>query len=76
MSHGWAASGGFSYTEVMDRAIAELEQLYVPAWQSNDCPWLAGQLILVLNGHYQTCLAGFQLRYSAADGLEVSGEGQ
>ncbi|MFJ1673222.1 CRISPR-associated helicase Cas3' [Streptomyces bottropensis] len=62
----------FSYAEVMDRAIAELEELYVPAWQVKDSHWLAGQLILALDADCQTSLAGFQLRYSPSDGLEVT----
>ncbi|MFJ1975298.1 CRISPR-associated helicase Cas3' [Streptomyces sp. NPDC087903] len=62
----------FSYAETMDRAIAELERLYVPAWQGKDCPWLSDQLILALDEDCQTRLAGFALRYSPADGLEVS----
>ena len=62
----------FSYAEVMDRAIAELEELYVPAWQVKDSHWLAGQLILALDADCQTRLAGFQLRYSPSDGLEVT----
>ncbi|MFI9116977.1 CRISPR-associated helicase Cas3' [Streptomyces venezuelae] len=62
----------FSDGEVMDRAIGELEELYVPAWQSKDSPWLAGQLILALDEDCQTHLAGFQLRYSKSEGLEVT----
>ncbi|MFD4635393.1 CRISPR-associated helicase Cas3' [Streptomyces sp. NPDC058284] len=62
----------FSHGEVMDRAIAELEELYVPAWQGKDSHWLAGQLILALDADCQTSLAGFSLRYSQSDGLEVS----
>ncbi|MFD4415651.1 CRISPR-associated helicase Cas3' [Streptomyces sp. NPDC058476] len=61
----------FSYATTMDRAIEELERLYVPAWQSKDSPWLAGQLILALDEDCQTQLAGFALRYSRTDGLEV-----
>ncbi|MFG3041897.1 CRISPR-associated helicase Cas3' [Streptomyces sp. NPDC048330] len=61
----------FSYQDVMDRAVAELEELYVPAWQSKDSPWLAGQLILALDEDCQTQLAGFSLRYSKTQGLEV-----
>ncbi len=61
----------FSYAATMDRAIRELEELYLPAWQGKDCPWLAGQLILVLDERCQTRLAGFSLSYSPADGLEV-----
>ncbi|GGV90842.1 CRISPR-associated helicase Cas3' [Streptomyces massasporeus] len=62
----------FSYAATMDRAIEELEQLYVPAWQGKDSPWLAGQLILTLDEDCQTQLAGFSLRYSRLDGLEVT----
>ncbi|MEU4800174.1 CRISPR-associated endonuclease Cas3'' [Streptomyces sp. NPDC023327] len=64
----------FSHPEVMDRAIAELEELYIPAWQGRDSHWLAGQLILALDADCQTSLAGFALRYSPADGLEVSSD--
>ncbi|MEV4788186.1 CRISPR-associated helicase Cas3' [Streptomyces tuirus] len=62
----------FSYAETLDQAIAELEQLYVPAWQGRDSPWLAGQLILALDEDCQTQLAGFSLRYSRLDGLDVT----
>jgi CRISPR-associated endonuclease/helicase Cas3 len=62
----------FSYAETLDRAIAELEQLYVPAWQGKDNPWLSDQLILALDEDCQTRLAGFSLSYSHADGLEVT----
>lgn len=62
----------FSYAEVMDRAIEELEGLYVPAWQVKDSHWLSGQLILALDEDCQTRLAGFSLRYSESDGLEVT----
>ncbi|MEU9737177.1 CRISPR-associated helicase Cas3' [Streptomyces sp. NPDC048002] len=75
-----AASSGlrlplqFSYAKTMDEAIAQLEQLYVRAWQGKDSPWLSDQLILTLDEDCQTRLAGFVLRYSPADGLEVSPE--
>ncbi|WP_406360615.1 CRISPR-associated helicase Cas3' (plasmid) [Streptomyces sp. NBC_01544] len=62
----------FSYADVMDQAIDELEELYVPAWQTKDSHWLAGQLILALDEDCQTQLAGFCLRYSHSDGLEVT----
>lgn len=62
----------FSYAETLDKAIAELEQLYVRAWQGKDSPWLADQLILALDEDCQTHLAGFALRYSRSDGLEVT----
>lgn len=58
--------------ETMDRAIEELEQLYLPNWQGKDSPWLADQLILALDEDCQTHLAGFALRYSPSDGLEVT----
>ncbi|MYR46301.1 CRISPR-associated helicase Cas3' [Streptomyces sp. SID5910] len=58
--------------ETTDRAIEELEQLYVRAWQGKDSPWLADQLILALDEDCQTHLAGFALRYSPSDGLEVT----
>jgi CRISPR-associated endonuclease/helicase Cas3 len=64
----------FSYAEVMDRAIAELEEFYAPAWQGKESHWLAGQLILVLDADCQTRLAGFSLSYSQTDGLEVSSD--
>ncbi|MFJ9434755.1 CRISPR-associated helicase Cas3' [Streptomyces sp. NPDC101490] len=57
--------------EVMDRAIAELEGLVVDAWQSKESAWLAGELILPLDERCQTRLAGFSLRYSNIEGLEV-----
>ena len=56
----------------MDRAIEELEQLYLPKWQGKDSPWLSDQLILALDEDCQTRLAGFSLRYSPEDGLEVT----
>ncbi|NEC68303.1 CRISPR-associated helicase Cas3' [Streptomyces sp. SID9727] len=62
----------FSYAGVMERAIAELEELYVPAWQAKDSHWLSGQLILALDEDCQTHLAGFSLSYSESDGLEVT----
>ncbi|MFI6646326.1 CRISPR-associated helicase Cas3' [Streptomyces sp. NPDC050529] len=62
----------FSYADVMDRAIAELEELYVPAWQVKESHWLSGQLILALDEDCQTHLAGFSLSYSESDGLEVT----
>ncbi|MER6240841.1 CRISPR-associated helicase Cas3' [Streptomyces clavifer] len=62
----------FSYAETMDRAISELEELHLPAWQVKDSHWLAGQLILALDEDCQTQLAGFTLRYSKSDGLEVT----
>ncbi|MFP8887036.1 CRISPR-associated helicase Cas3' [Streptomyces mangrovi] len=69
----------FSYPRVLDRAIEELEELCVPAWQAKECHWLAGELILILDdgvdGGCQTRLAGYELRYSQTDGLRVVREG-
>lgn len=62
----------FSYAETLEQAIEELEELYLPAWQGKDSPWLSDQLILPLDEDCQTSLAGFQLRYSHLDGLEVT----
>ena len=61
----------FSIPAVLDRAIEELEAEYIPAWQSKECHWLAGELILFLDENCRTRLAGYDLRYSQADGLEV-----
>lgn len=58
--------------ESMDRAIEELERLYLPNWQGKNSPWLSDQLILALDEDCQTHLAGFMLRYSPSDGLEVT----
>ncbi|WP_240119594.1 CRISPR-associated helicase Cas3' [Streptomyces sp. MUM 2J] len=58
--------------ETMDRAIDELERLYLPSWQGKDSPWLSDQLILTLDEDCHTHLAGFLLRYSPSDGLEVT----
>jgi len=62
----------FSWPQTLDRAIAELEELCVPAWQVKECHWLAGELILVLDEDCRTRLAGFDLSYSPTDGLKVS----
>ncbi|WUX57731.1 CRISPR-associated helicase Cas3' [Streptomyces sp. NBC_01431] len=59
---------------IIDQVIAELEKFYVPAWQSKDSPWLAGELILPVQADCQTRLAGFVLNYSPRDGLEVQRE--
>ncbi|MCQ4210398.1 CRISPR-associated helicase Cas3' [Streptomyces longispororuber] len=66
----------FSDPRTMDQAIAELEELYVPAWQSKESHWLAGQLILALDEDGRTSLAGHALRYSPADGLDVTRDAQ
>ncbi|WP_438943127.1 CRISPR-associated helicase Cas3' [Nonomuraea aridisoli] len=62
----------FSFPAVLDRAIDELEANYVPAWQAKDSPWLAGELILLLDENCRARLAGFDLHYTSTDGLEVT----
>jgi hypothetical protein len=57
---------------MLERAINELEANYVAAWQAKDSYWLAGELILVLDENCRTQLAGFDLRYTSTDGLEVT----
>lgn len=62
----------FSTPEVLDRAIEELEAECIPAWQSKECHWLAGELILFLDENCRTRLAGYDLHYTPTDGLEVT----
>jgi len=62
----------FSIPEVLDRAIEELEAECIPAWQSKESHWLAGELILMLDENCRTTLAGYELHYSPDDGLEVT----
>ncbi|MFI1017921.1 type I-E CRISPR-associated protein Cse1/CasA [Streptomyces sp. NPDC020965] len=64
----WQFSGPWA----VDQTIAELERFVVPAWQAKECPWVAGELMLVLDEHCQTRLAGYGIRYSRADGLRVA----
>ncbi|WP_455568462.1 type I-E CRISPR-associated protein Cse1/CasA [Streptomyces lasiicapitis] len=65
----------FSTPWRVDRTISELERFLVPAWQVKECPWLAGELILVLDADCQTRLSGFHLTYSRTDGLRVTAPG-
>ncbi|MFG2735758.1 type I-E CRISPR-associated protein Cse1/CasA [Streptomyces harbinensis] len=67
--------GRFSKPWLIDRTILELERFLVPAWQVKECPWLAGELLLVLDERCQTQLAGFHLTYSPIDGLRVASSG-
>ncbi|MEU3654813.1 type I-E CRISPR-associated protein Cse1/CasA [Streptomyces sp. NPDC032161] len=60
---------------VIDRTIAELERFVVPAWQVKECPWLAGELLLVLDERCQTRLSDLEIHYSADDGLRVGSVG-
>lgn len=61
-----------SFPGTIDRAIEELEADCVPAWQGPECHWLAGELVLFLDEGCRTRLAGYDLCYSPADGLEVT----
>ncbi|MGA4842178.1 type I-E CRISPR-associated protein Cse1/CasA [Streptomyces sp. G45] len=65
----------FSTPWMINRSITELERFLIPAWQVKECPWLAGELILVLDAACQTRLSGFHLTYSRADGLRVTAPG-
>ncbi|GHH85810.1 hypothetical protein GCM10018793_55190 [Streptomyces sulfonofaciens] len=67
--------GRFSHPGIIDRTIAELEKFLVPAWQVKECPWLAGELILVLDPDCQTQLSGYELSYSRTDGLRFANVG-
>lgn len=62
----------FSIPQVLDQAIEELEAECVPAWQTKESHWLAGELILMLDEDGRSHLAGYDLRYTPADGLEVT----
>ncbi|MFF7453817.1 type I-E CRISPR-associated protein Cse1/CasA [Kitasatospora sp. NPDC008115] len=61
----------FSKPWVVDRAIKDLEQLYIPAWQVKECPQLDGELVLLLDEQGRAELAGFELEYRTSDGLAV-----
>ena len=53
-----------------DDAIAELERRHdYPAWWYS--PWLAEQLIMVLDQHGDTDLAGYHVHYDHRDGLRI-----
>lgn len=65
----------FSKPWVIDRTIRELEAFCPPAWQVKESPWLAGELVLVLDEDRRARLAGHDIRYSPADGLLVAPEG-
>lgn len=66
----------FSQPWMFDRVINELEQVYFGAWQANQSPWLAGQLILVLDKDCRTSLAGYELTYDKDNGMEVTLAGE
>lgn len=60
-----------STAKVLDQVIAELEANCIPAWQTKEAYWLAGELILFLDENCRSHLAGYELRYTRANGLEV-----
>ncbi|MFJ6729795.1 type I-E CRISPR-associated protein Cse1/CasA [Streptomyces sp. NPDC091281] len=64
----------FSFPETADRAVAELEELYVHAWQEKESHWLAGELILALDEDGRARLAGWHLAYDPEEGLLVTRE--
>ncbi|WP_127500627.1 CRISPR-associated helicase Cas3' [Actinoplanes solisilvae] len=54
--------------DVIDDVIDELERnVDVSAWQ--DSPWLAGELVLVIDRNGQTRIASFELNYESHEGL-------
>lgn len=56
---------------VIDEVIGELErQVDLSAWQSS--PWLAGELVLVVDEDRRASVAGFDLHYDPDEGLRVS----
>ncbi|CAL9638406.1 hypothetical protein SUDANB19_06247 [Streptomyces sp. enrichment culture] len=44
----------------------------MPTWQVKECPWLAGELLLILDEECQTRLSGILLGYSPVDGLRLT----
>ncbi|MER5972338.1 type I-E CRISPR-associated protein Cse1/CasA [Streptomyces sp. NPDC002055] len=64
----------FSFPDKLEQALAELEELYVPAWQEKESHWLAGELILALDEDCRTQLAGWHLAYDPDEGLLVTRE--
>ncbi|WP_435193191.1 type I-E CRISPR-associated protein Cse1/CasA [Streptomyces sp. NRRL F-5630] len=61
-----------SSPQTLDRTLAELEEVYVPAWQEKESHWIAGELILALDEEGRTVLAGQQLVYNPEEGLLVT----
>lgn len=62
----------FSFPKEEELALAELEELYVPAWQEKESHWLAGELVLALDEECRTSLAGWRLSYDPDEGLLVT----
>ncbi len=61
----------FSYPKVLAEAVAELAARRIPAWQDRKAHWLAGELVLILDENCRSRLAGYALRYTRTNGLEV-----
>jgi hypothetical protein len=58
-------------TDVIDDVIAELEKRFdLSAWQ--DSTWLAGELVLDIDGDGHGRLGPFALHYDLDDGLRVT----
>ena len=56
---------------VIDRVIAELEgTVDYSGWQAS--PWIRGQLVVVFDSDDHATLAGFDLHYTADEGLVVT----
>ena len=64
----------FCVGKLAEQAIKELEQrnYWLAEWQQSS--WLHGELILLLNEHFQTDLCGYTLTYSWEDGLTYKKE--
>ncbi|MFD3524941.1 type I-E CRISPR-associated protein Cse1/CasA [Streptomyces sp. NPDC058653] len=62
----------FSFPKELERALTELEELYIPAWQEKESYWLAGELVLALDEECRTSLAGWYLSYDPDEGLLVT----
>jgi CRISPR system Cascade subunit CasA len=62
----------FSRGDALERTIGELRRMQIDAWQSWRCPWLRGELLLVMDEKGRVRLTDFDLEYSPADGLLVT----
>lgn len=60
---------------MIQKTIEDLEEQnrrWLSEWQ--ECPWIKGELVLLLNEHLEGRLNGFKLRYSTERGLEYQKE--
>ncbi|SNV21584.1 Uncharacterised protein [Dermatophilus congolensis] len=55
----------------IDNIIAALEDMSFPGWQQ-DCPWLQGQLVLVLDEQGHARVANLDVAYELETGLTVT----